>query len=299
MEVQWVDGTTDWLPLKDLKYSNPIETAEYAVSKKIADKPAFIWWVRDTLRRRGRLISKVKSQYWKRTHKYGIALPHSVKEAIKFDEQKGTGFWQEAIEKEMVNVMSAFEFRDDNKPPHGYKFIECHMIFDIKTDLTRKARLVTGGHMTEEPNKSVYSSVFSTDSAQIAFTIATLNGLKVLAGDVQNAYLNAPTKERCYTIAGPEFGANAGRLVVIVCGLYGFRSSGARWRDHMSSTLCPLGFKGCLTDSDVWLQHACKPDGTKYYEYVLIYVNDILVVSHDPEQVMKMLGEHYTQKKEG
>jgi hypothetical protein len=58
------------LPLKDLKYSNPIETAEYAVSNKIADEPTF-----------DRYISKVKTQYWKRAHKYGIALPHLVKEA--------------------------------------------------------------------------------------------------------------------------------------------------------------------------------------------------------------------------
>jgi hypothetical protein len=40
-----------------------------------------------------------------------------------------------------------------------------------------------------------------------------------------------------------------------------------------------------------------KPNGTKYNEYVLIYVNDILVASHDPEKVMDMLSEHYTLKK--
>jgi hypothetical protein len=65
----------------------------------------------------------------------------------------------------------------------------------------------------------------------------------------------------------------------------------------MASTLCSLGFKGCLADLDVWLRPACKPDGTQYYEFVLIYVDDILVSSHDPDQVMKMLGEHYTLKK--
>ena len=41
--VQWRDGTTNWIPLKDLKESNPVETAEYAVANKIADKPAFCW----------------------------------------------------------------------------------------------------------------------------------------------------------------------------------------------------------------------------------------------------------------
>jgi hypothetical protein len=32
LEVQWADGSTDWLPLKDLKDSNPIEAAKYAIS---------------------------------------------------------------------------------------------------------------------------------------------------------------------------------------------------------------------------------------------------------------------------
>jgi hypothetical protein len=50
----------------------------------------------------------VKTRYWKQTNKYGIALPHSVKEAQMFDEQTGTCFWQDAIEKEMGNVMPAF-----------------------------------------------------------------------------------------------------------------------------------------------------------------------------------------------
>jgi hypothetical protein len=53
----------------------------------------------------------------------------------------------------------------------------CHMIFDRKSDLTRKARLVAGGHMTDEPHESVYSSVVSRDSVRITFTIASLNGL--------------------------------------------------------------------------------------------------------------------------
>ena len=92
--------------------------------------------------------------------------------------------------------MPAFEFRDGNIVPIGYNWIDCHMIFDVKMDLTRKARLVAGGHQTDVPSESTYSSVVSRDSVRIAFTLAALNDLDVLAADVQNAYLNAPTKER-------------------------------------------------------------------------------------------------------
>ena len=43
--VEWRDGSVDWVSLKDLKQSNPVELAEYVVS----DEPAFNWWVKDTL----------------------------------------------------------------------------------------------------------------------------------------------------------------------------------------------------------------------------------------------------------
>ena len=64
-----------------MKDSNPVELAEYAVANKISEEPAFAWWVCDVLRRRDRIIKKVKSRYWSRTHKFGIELPKSVGEA--------------------------------------------------------------------------------------------------------------------------------------------------------------------------------------------------------------------------
>jgi len=97
----------------------------------------------------------------------------------------------------MKNVMPAFKFMEDGTPPDFQKFIECHMVFDIKIgDLTRKARFVAGEHKTDPPKDPTYLSVVSRDSIRIAFLVAALNDLDILAADVQNAYLNAPTKER-------------------------------------------------------------------------------------------------------
>ena len=41
--AQWKDGSTNWISLKDLKESYPVQTAEYAVAAKIAMEPAFAW----------------------------------------------------------------------------------------------------------------------------------------------------------------------------------------------------------------------------------------------------------------
>jgi hypothetical protein len=166
--------------------------------------------------------------------------------------------------------MPAFEFNDDDKVPMGYKHITCHMIFDIKLDLTCKARLVGGGHQTEVPKESTYLSVISRDSLQIAFLYAVLNDLDVLSAHVQNAYLNAPTKERLYTTAGLEFRPNnVGQPVLIVCAFYGLQSSGARWREHMASTLQEGGYVSCKADPDVWIRPMTKSNDDTYWEYAL------------------------------
>jgi hypothetical protein len=220
-----------------------------------------------------------------------------VKQALAIDKNTGTTFWRDAIDKEMKNVSIAFEFIDDDVVPIGFQQINCHMIFDIKTDLTRKAWLVAGGHQTDEPDESCYSSVVSRDSVRIAFTIAALNDLDVMSADVQNAYLNAKTKEKCYTTCGLEFGPeNEGRPVKIVRALYGLRSSGARFRDHMADTLCAGGFKSCLADPDVWMRPNTKSCGFKYWEYVLCYVDDVLAISHEPQKIMDYLNSVYTLK---
>ncbi len=80
------------------------------------------------------------------------------------------------------------------------------MIFDVKMDFTRKARFVAGGHMTNPPAAITNSGVVSRDSVRIAFLLAALNDVDLLATDIGNAYLNAPAREKVYTTAGPEFG---------------------------------------------------------------------------------------------
>jgi hypothetical protein len=298
--IQWKDGTSTWERLANLKESNPVQVAEYAVANKLAEEPAFIWWIKDVLRRRDRIISKVKARYWKRTHKFGIRVPKSVKEALEIDAEMGTNFWKRAIEKEMANVMPAFKFLEgDENLPVGCQKIDCHIIFDVKLDLTRKARYVAGGHMTEAPAALTYSSVVSRESVRIAFMAAALNGLDILAADAQNAYLNADCRESVYTIAGPEFGAaRQGLRVLIVQALYGLKSSGAAWHAHLAQTMSDLKFRPCVADPDVWLRPAVKGNGDKYYEYVLIYVHDILAVSEKPAWIMETLSGLYKFKED-
>jgi hypothetical protein len=295
--VRWIDGSTSWEALRNIKESHPVELAEYAMAQHIANEPAFAWWVFHTLKRRDRIISAVTARYKKRTHTFGIEVPTSVKHALEIDRRTRTDFWIKAIQKEMRNVGIAFEFLTPGTTiPIGYKWIPLNMIFDVKMDFSRKARLVAGGHKTDPPSSMTYSSVVSRDSIRIAFLLAALNDLEVLAADIGNAYLNAPTREKVYSTAGKEFGSRAGETVIIVRALYGLKSSGAAWRAHLASSLMSLGYTSCLADPDVWYRSATKADGTNYYEYLLVYVDDTLVISHEPHVTMAALSELYRMK---
>ena len=69
----------------------------------------------------------------------------------------GSDFWAKAIDKEMSNVMVAFKPLDlGASPSDDYKEIPLRMIFDVKMDFTRKARLVAGGHLTDPPEALTY-----------------------------------------------------------------------------------------------------------------------------------------------
>ena len=301
---KWNDESTSWHTLKDVKESHLLQVAQYAIDNGLVDEPAFAWWVPHTVKKRDRIIRAMKKRYFRIHQKYGIQIPKSVQEARDIDRDTGTTFWMDAIRKEMKNCAKAFEILPEGSPiPVGHTHIDCHMIFDVKHGtLQRKARYVAGGHMTDPPASITYASVVSRESVRIAFVLAALNGLDIEAADIGNAYLNAPTNEKIVITCGEEFGAQyKGRLARIVRAQYGLKGSGAAWRSHLAKVLYEderLGFKMCKADNDVWYRPAIKPDGTKYYEYILVYTDDILCLSVDPQSVLDMLDQRFLLKPE-
>ena len=159
------------------------------------------------------LIKKRSARNLKKTHKFGVQVPKSAKHALELDKQNGNTFWEDSIAKEMKNVRVAFQILDENEEvPIGYKFIRCHMIFDVKMeDFRRKSRLVAGVHMTDTPASITYASVVSRETVRLALMIFALNDLEVKCGDVMNAYITAPITEKVWTVLGPEFGDDQGK----------------------------------------------------------------------------------------
>jgi hypothetical protein len=64
----------------------------------------------------------------------------------------------------------------------------------------------------------------------------------------------------------------------------------------MASTLRDGGYASCKADPDVWLRPMAKPNGDTYWEYALCYVDDILIISHKPQEAMDYLSSKYKLK---
>ena len=137
----------------------------------------------------------------------------------------------------------------------------------------------------------------SRDSVIVALTISALNGLSLLGCDIQNAYLTAPCRENILTTAGPEFGSESGKNMIVVRALYGLKSSDAEFRAFFVEALYDLGYKSSMEDPDVWLRPAIKEkDGFKYWEYVLCYVDDVLCISKNLMHTMKGIQSKFKFK---
>ena len=297
LHVAWRDGTESWIPLKDMKESYPVETAEFAIQSGIHELLAYQWWVPHTLKKKDHIISMTVHRMVKKSFKYGHQVPSSVEEAYLLDKDSRSTRWRDSITKELKNVRVAFKIleSEDELPP-CLEYVPCHLIFDVKIDGAAKARLVAAGCRTADPEGSTWAGVVSRETVRIALTYAALNDLDVMAADILNAYLTAPTSQKLWTKCGPEFGPDNGKRAVITRALYGNKSAGADFRNHLRECMEHLNYKSCLADPDLWMREGIKDNGEEYWEYMLLYVNDALAIGERPKEMLDQLNKYFELK---
>ena len=167
-----------------------------------------------------------------------------------------------------------------------------HLTFDVKHDGRRKARLVAGGHLTAPPTEDIYSSVVAPESVCILVFLAEHNNLVLYMGDIGNAFLYGLTREKLYAVAGPEFGPEIqGRILVFKQSIYGLRTSAARFHEHCSDMLRQLGFIPSKADPDLWMR-----DKDDHYEYMGVYVDDLIIASRTPKDIIREVEHFYILK---
>ena len=178
----------------------------------------------------------------------------------------GNNKWKKAIDLEIEQIKEYQVFKDSGKAvydkkhitnaPKGHQKIRVHFVFDVKHCGKFKARLVADRHFTKEPMETVYSGMF----------LAEPNNLELWGADAGHAYnLQALTREKVYTVGGPEY-----------------------WHDKFFEILHQMNFKLSRADPDTWMKYS--KDGS-HYEYIAVYIDDLAIYMEDPKSFCDKLRE--------
>jgi len=145
---------------------------------------------------------------------------------------------------------------------------------------------------------SQYAGLVSRESVRIAFKYAALSELDMCAADIETAHFQAPSSRKDYIICGSEFGLeNVDKVGSIHRAVYGGKSAGRDFRNHLCSCMRHLDFISCPADPDVWMRPAVKANGIAYWEYILLYTDDCLCVSEHPEKALRQgVGKYFKLK---
>ena len=59
------------------------------------------------------------------------------------------------------------------------------------------------------------------------------------------------------------------------------------FRALLAEQLDEMGFDSIIADPGVWFTPATKADGEHYYEFILVYVDNLLAISQDAVSVIR------------
>ena len=231
--------------------------------------------------------------------KYGVIVPRNTREALELDKITNTSLWREAIDLEINQLIerNCFQFHaPGHNPGANFQNAPLRMIFEVKNDGRRKARLVAGGHKVEVDGIPIKATVVKSMSIKTLHVIRARDNLGLITGDIANAFINADTKEKVYCTAGLEFGDKFGCTVVIKKALYGLKSSANAWHGMLSDFIRTLGFVPTRYDEDVWIRQREAKDG---YDYICTHVDDFMIVARNPQRWLDPLQQHFVIKHAG
>jgi hypothetical protein len=310
--VDWEDGSKTWEPLHTKKGSNwtggiwnddEVTVAIYAREHDLLDEPGWKLPRLKKLARRTKTLTRLANQAklqsfrHKPVYMFGYQVPRNHEQAMELDEENGNDKWRQSEIIELGQLDEYGTFQDKGKgyqPGKDYKKINVHLVYAVKHDGRHKCRCVAGGHLTDTPIDSVYSSVVSLRGVRILTFIAELNNLDVWCTDIGNAYLESYTNEKVYIIGGAEFGDRHGHTLIIVKALYGLKSSGRRWHERLGEVMRSMGWERSKAEPDIWMKNVGE-----LWEYVGVYVDDLIIASKNPQEILDILTDTHHFKLKG
>jgi hypothetical protein len=117
--------------------------------------------------------------------------------------------------------------------------------------------------------------------ARLPMLIATANNLRVITGNIGDAYLYAKSDLNTAIAPGKEFNVFDSKIqehtiAVVEKARYGLPPSANRWHAHVSDNLTAMGFKPTRFDPNIWLRLRDEKAG---YNYISTHTDDLMIVA--------------------
>ena len=189
--------------------------------------------------------------------------------------------WQGAMNEEIDALQENAVFEEVILPV-GRKALPMKWVYRLKRDevgnVSRfKARVVAKGFMQREGVDfgELYAPVSKHTTLRALLSTAAARGYFVSQVDVKTAFLNGELDEEIF-VEVPE-GVSAqkpGAVWKLRMALYGLKQAPRQWHKRLSEKLLSMGFRVSDADPSLFI----RGSGEKVV-YVLVYVDDMLVVS--------------------
>jgi hypothetical protein len=224
------------------------------------------------------------------TMRYGLLA--STGEPSNHHEALGNSQWKNAMNQEFSALLK-------NKTWHlvprqqGANIIDCKWVYKIKKkadgSIDRyKARLVAKGFKQRYgiDYEDTFSPVVKATTIRLLLSVVVSNGWSIRQLDVQNAFLLGVLEEEVYM--RQPLGYESKEHPDFVCQLdkaiYGLKQAPRAWYARLSSKLIHLGFAASKGDMSLFFYK-----DKNMTMYVLVYVDDIIVISSSPDATAALL----------
>jgi hypothetical protein len=180
--------------------------------------------------------------------------------------------------------------------PEGKKPLKCKWIYK-KEDISGveparfKARLVVKGFEQREgiDFNEVFSPVVRHTSIRVMLVIVALFDLELEQLDVKISFLHGDLDEEIYMTQPQGFSAPGQEHLVchLHKSLYGLKQAPRQWYKRFGSFMLAHGYSRSNYDHCIYLKQF--PNG--YFVYLLLYVDDMLIASHDKSLIVELKAQ--------
>ncbi len=221
-----------------------------------------------------------------------ISEPHSYREAACSPHRVQ---WERAMQDELDSIKANNTYTLVPLPA-GRQAIGSKWVYKIKRHADGsvdrfKARLVAKGYsqLYGIDFTETFAPVVRFSSLRAILAIAAAADYEIHQMDVKTAFLNGDLDEVIYMQQPDGYqavGNKAHHVWRLLKSLYGLKQAGRAWNHKMNAALVELGHKPLHTDSCVYVKRAGHS-----VEYVLVYVDDLLLVTNDTARLAALKAE--------